>query len=755
TLTTALAGDLKLTQTVTDADGDHTSASINVGTGVFTIQDDGPRAPTVTLGAAIVGADETPGIQIIAGASDVTGSSTVTFNGVAGTSVASLFAAVASKGVDTDVAANVLDNGALSFASSGAAAVVAVGALNYGTDGAGSEKFALTVNLAGSGLKLTDGTPITLSLDGNGIVIGTVGADAINPSLTGKVAFAITIDPLTGQVYVAEYLSLQHPLTNNPNDLLSLATGTVGVTVTLTDADGDKVTTASTDISSHITFLDDGPTLGSFVNGTLPNEIGTVNGTFDINSGADGFAGFTLTGPAITGITYTSTDIVVGGHVVGEHLLASSGATPVFTLDVNMDGTYTFALLNPQVATTETIDLTTLAPGNQPNFAETTDGRIEFSTPAGTINSSNQGFGVNNQFINSTEQFTMELHATGVIGDQAPNSSPEFATSVSFFVANVNGNGNHVYKWTVTNTDPLHAGTESGFITLADNFSGNIVIDPTTLAEFNQVTIEGVSGAGQGIRLTTASFSHTLLPQDQNYTFGVTLTDGDGDTTGTSNLGIHVVAGDGSGNFTLTGGITADVIATSSHTDTVVGGAGFDIVDYRDDTSAGVTVNLNGVAGSGGTAAGDTYSSIEGILGGTGADTLIGDGNANFLDGGAGDDILTGNGGADTFLLKVSGGGHDNITDFSTLADQIFVNTGDGLSIGSAFTVDAANFHNVAAVGDENVGANWNGGTGKEFLFNSATGELWYSANGTGSDKIDLAHVSTGVPLAAANVHVF
>ena len=90
----------------------------------------------------------------------------------------------------------------------------------------------------------------------------------------------------------------------------------------------------------------------------------------------------------------------------------------------------------------------------------------------------------------------------------------------------------------------------------------------------------------------------------------------------------------------------------------------------------------------------------------------------------------------------MSGGGHDNITDFSTLADQIFVNTGDGLSIDTAFAVDAANFH----TGDENVAATWNGGTGKEFVFNSGTGELWYSANGTGGDKVDLAHVRRACP---------
>ena len=100
-------------------------------------------------------------------------------------------------------------------------------------------------------------------------------------------------------------------------------------------------------------------------------------------------------------------------------------------------------------------------------------------------------------------------------------------------------------------------------------------------------------------------------------------------------------------------------------------------------------------------------------------------------------------------MLKVSGGGHDSITDFASLADQIFVNTGDNLSIGTAFTVDAANFH----TGDETQAATWNGGTGKEFVFNGATGELWYSANGTGADKVALAHVSTGV--VAADVHVF
>ena len=86
-------------------------------------------------------------------------------------------------------------------------------------------------------------------------------------------AFAIALDPLTGQVYVAQYLSLhQDSATNTPNDLLSLAAGSVGVTVTLTDGDGDQVTSAA-DIGTHINFLDDGPSNIS------PGPVSLTNGS--------------------------------------------------------------------------------------------------------------------------------------------------------------------------------------------------------------------------------------------------------------------------------------------------------------------------------------------------------------------------------------------------------------------------------------------------------------------------------------------
>ena len=72
-------------------------------------------------------------------------------------------------------------------------------------------------------------------------------------------AFAISINSGTGVVTVAQYLSLhQDSATNTPNDPVSLAAGSLAVTVTLTDGDGDQAQSV-TDVSAQISFADDGP----------------------------------------------------------------------------------------------------------------------------------------------------------------------------------------------------------------------------------------------------------------------------------------------------------------------------------------------------------------------------------------------------------------------------------------------------------------------------------------------------------------
>lgn len=101
----------------------------------------------------------------------------------------------------------------------------------------------------------------------------------------------------------------------------------------------------------------------------------------------------------------------------------------------------------------------------------------------------------------------------------------------------------------------------------------------------------------------------------------------------------------GAGNDTLTGGQGADILN---------GGLGLDFVNYSD-SAAAVTVSLARNSGRGGTASGDTFRFIEGIIGSPFNDTLTGDAGPNILHGGPGDDTLIGGGGND--ILKGGPGG--------------------------------------------------------------------------------------------------
>ena len=162
--------------TVTDGDGDPATSSVNIG-GQIQFQDDGPTAAVVTTGQA-VSVDETAGVQ---------GDSNDTTNA----GVIALFAGVANKGVDPDMAAQFGSNASALVASTGSA---------YGSDGAGTTVFGLNVAPGGvdSGLDTTAGVNIFLFKEGS-LVVGRVGATA-GAAAAGPAAFSIAIDPSTGAV---------------------------------------------------------------------------------------------------------------------------------------------------------------------------------------------------------------------------------------------------------------------------------------------------------------------------------------------------------------------------------------------------------------------------------------------------------------------------------------------------------------------------------------------------------------------------
>ena len=107
------------------------------------------------------------------------------------------------------------------------------------------------------------------------------------------------------------------------------------------------------------------------------------------------------------------------------------------------------------------------------------------------------------------------------------------------------------------------------------------------------------------------------------------------------------------GNDEFVGGNFADILDGGAGADTLSGGVGNALVDGKDTVTYAnsgnpVTVDLFFGTGSGGDAAGNSYSNIENVIGSAGDDTLIGSQFDNVLTGGAGADSLSGMDGVDT-----------------------------------------------------------------------------------------------------------
>ncbi|MFK8029831.1 MAG: hypothetical protein AB8G18_06295 [Gammaproteobacteria bacterium] len=96
-------------------------------------------------------------------------------------------------------------------------------------------------------------------------------------------------------------------------------------------------------------------------------------------------------------------------------------------------------------------------------------------------------------------------------------------------------------------------------------------------------------------------------------------------------------------------------IAGGAGADVIDGGPGSDTLDYSKET-APVAVDLTLGTGGLNTSAGDTYSSMENIIGSGGPDQLKGSDEDNRIEGGNGNDLINGAGGTD---LLVGGAGQD------------------------------------------------------------------------------------------------
>ncbi|PWJ94153.1 hypothetical protein C8D77_101836 [Mesorhizobium loti] len=291
---TSLAADnlIQLTATVTDKDGDHLSASLDIGQNL-NFKDDGPSIsttgtePTLTVDESVLTTNDTK-----------------------------------------------------SFAGNFTSA--------FGADGAGTLTYALGVVAGPSGLVDTaTGQAVILSLNG-GVVEG-------HTSGSNDLVFTVSVSA-TGDVTLDQLRAVVHANTSNPDDSTSLtADNLVTLTATVTDKDGDHLS-ASLDIGQNLNFKDDGPSISTTGTeptltvdesnlGANSADFATV---FTPNAGADGDAISYALGinqvTNVSGLTDTLTGLSVllfveGGEVVGR--AGSAAGDIVFTVSVAADGTVT------------------------------------------------------------------------------------------------------------------------------------------------------------------------------------------------------------------------------------------------------------------------------------------------------------------------------------------------------------------------------------------------------------------------------
>jgi Ca2+-binding RTX toxin-like protein len=244
----------------------------------------------------------------------------------------------------------------------------------------------------------------------------------------------------------------------------------------------------------------------------------------------------------------------------------------------------------------------------------------------------------------------------------------------------------------------------------------------------------GMDALDGGSGVDTVSYADIAASVFVNLTLGQGFTN---TSFGDTYAGIENVIGSSAGDFIigdtgvnrLDGGAGNDVLLGAFGDDALIGGAGIDWASYEDNSGT-VFINLTLQKGYNNAAEGDTFATVENLIGGLMDDFFIGDEQANRLNGAMGADTLLGAGGADIFMFTYAPGAASIwgnpivvlILDFTSGQDKIELASGafPGLAAG---TLPASAFVLGTAAAD----------AGDRVIYDAATGHLFFDLDGTGS----------------------
>jgi len=417
---------------------------------------------------------------------------------------------------------------------------------------------SIELSVATTGLTLLDGTtPVNTYWDAtNEVLVGYGGSDQSN------VVFQIELDNVgsSGADYTLTWLQpVKHALTDDPStgaeeiafeDSLSFT-----VDISVKDTDGSEGNT-----SFDVLINDDSPLLNSVEPAVLFNTAtGYTTGGSDVSIGADvvGAGDLTANVSGWTGAaSYAASSLTSGGDTVYYSVTAdkgtlyaytdsntthsgysgASGQTLIFTLTYNADGDYAIDMNGKLDGVIQTFGATynQNIGGNQDYLLVTDAGHIYKpgdSIPAsetvvitvdssfGTVNSSQNGLAISNQWVDSSEAIYFSF------------SDP--ALGASFKIDIQGGAASEDVVWIAHGENALgETVTEIG----TTNFSQGVMTEiPTTLTNITRIELS--DGGTNGFRVSGSSLTDHIEESSVTTSFQVAVLDADGDkASGTLNV---------------------------------------------------------------------------------------------------------------------------------------------------------------------------------------------------------------------------